>query len=316
MTHYYRFILFQCVIVVSFLLGNFLRDRVKNRDGITRFLIKTNLFVLEPFLALWTGWNIRFTTDLLLLPLAGLFVAVMTFAAGLFLSRYTGQNIVRRETFTISSSLSNQGYTMGAFICYILLGEKGLALALILIIYFFFFTYGFIFTYASIKGGGNTEELTLRLLLKKIITLNNMPMYALIAALLLNYSGIDRPAVEINLDMFIFPVVIFSFTMLGLSYNLKSLGFFSRSSLFIFLLKFVAAPILGIIFTILFSMDPLYAKIIIVESMMPVAVYSVVTANLYKLDSEYAASLFVINTIHFLVISFPLFYFLSRFSLI
>ncbi|HRX16515.1 MAG TPA: hypothetical protein P5123_09380 [Spirochaetota bacterium] len=316
MYQYYRFIFFQFIIVISFLMGNYLRERVKNRDVLTRFLIKSNLFVLEPFLAFWTGWNIRFSSDLLFLPTAGLFVAVMTFAAGMFLSRYTGQSSIRRETFTISSSLSNQGYTMGAFICYILLGEQGLALALLLIIYFFFFTYGFIFTYASFKGSGKVEKVTLAVLFKKFFTLNNMPMYALIAALLLNRLGINRPEIEINPDIFIFPVVIFSFIMLGLSYNLKSLSFFSRSSMFMFLLKFIAAPFLGIVFTILFNVDPLYTKIIIAESMMPVAVYSVVTANLFKLDSEYAASLFVINTVHFLIISFPLFYFLSRFSFI
>ncbi|MDA3899587.1 MAG: AEC family transporter [Spirochaetes bacterium] len=315
MNHYLRFIIFQLVIVTFFLLFNVLRNRISNREKLIHIFIRINLFLLEPFLAFWTGWNITFKASLLWLPAAGISTALATFGLGLILSRFIRETGLRRETFTIASSLSNQGYTMGAFICYVLFGEEGLALTLIYIIYFAFFAYGFIFTYASFKGSGNAEKVSISSLLRRLISAKNLPLYALIAALTLNAAGIERPSISLNLDFIIFPIVILSFSMLGLSYNIRSLNIFSRSAFFLTGIKFVICPLFGLLFVSVFQLPAHYARIIIVESMMPVAVYSVVTANLFKLDSEYAASLFVINTLQFLILFFPLLYIITEYLL-
>jgi predicted permease len=46
--------------------------------------------------------------------------------------------------------------------------------------------------------------------------------------------------------------------------------------------------------------------VIVIQSFMPVAIYSVVASVLFDLDKELASNLFVFNTLFFLLIVLPL----------
>jgi hypothetical protein len=68
-------------------------------------------------------------------------MVIMGLAAGAVVSFLLGFNAIQKHTVIISSSLANHGVTMGGFLCYLILGEHGLALSFIFITYFMPYVY-------------------------------------------------------------------------------------------------------------------------------------------------------------------------------
>ena len=77
-----RFALFQIVIVVPFLAGTCLRPRMADSTKTSGRLIRFNLILVEPFIALWSIWGLDLGRDMVLLPLSGLLLVLAGMAAG------------------------------------------------------------------------------------------------------------------------------------------------------------------------------------------------------------------------------------------
>ena len=142
-----RFVLFQALIILPFIIGmaGKGRFRIENPSAFTKRLIRVNLMVFEPVIALWSTWGLVLAGGLIVLPLAGLSLVVVGMLLGGFFRRLIGLTGKKGATFLISSSLANHGFTMGAFLCYLLIGEQGLGLAFIFLSYFMPFIFLVIF---------------------------------------------------------------------------------------------------------------------------------------------------------------------------
>lgn len=297
-----RFFIFQAVILLSFTCGYLLNKKRPESQSFIGKIISLNLNVFEPLLGLWSIWAMDLSLKLFFMPLAGFVIVFISFTIGLIIAARLYTQKVRKLTFVFSSAITNHGFTMGAFICYIFLGESGLALALIFLLYFPFFVFGFIFTYAGLMANG--EKASLASIAGHLFKGHNLPLLAAISALILNISGVERPALSLNLDIILLPAVGLYFCMLGLSFRFRNLKSCVRESVILSLLKFVLAPLLTIAFIHFVPLPELYKNVLVIESFMPAGVYSVVVANLYKLDVPLASGLFVGNTALFLVL-FP-----------
>ena len=141
---------FQLVMVIPFLLGYILYRRFRQLSKIANKLVILNLTVFEPPIILWSIWGLALRDEMFLLPLAGLIMVILGFCLGKAMTPLLIPDIQHRKIFVISSSLANHGFTMGGVICYLFLGEKGLALSAIFITYFVPYTILFIFFYAGL----------------------------------------------------------------------------------------------------------------------------------------------------------------------
>lgn len=297
-----KFIIFQLCIWLPITAGAFFSSKEYiDVQKLSQRLITINLISLESFIVLWTIWGLDLTPDLIILPFAGFIEVLLGLLAGIAICTLTQCKGIQKHTFIISSSLANHGFTMGGFLCYLFLGEKGLALAFIFIIYFMPYVIMVIFSYARYVGTNAPFSFK-----RYILTPQNMPLYAVFAALLLHYLDIKRPIINIPLDpMLATSLTIYYFSM-GIYFKFKNIKGFWKSHIMLALIKFIIVP-LFMYFLLLFPQLSHDIKTVIqLQSFMPAAIYSVITSILFNLDKEMATSMFVVNTIVFSGIMMPL----------
>jgi len=305
----YRFILFQTLIIGPFMMGMFLKPCFKSPNQIARRIVLLNLCMFDPVIILWTVWGLEISVALLYLPFAGLWIVTFGFAVGYLFSIPLGLSPKSRATFVISASLSNHGFTLGGFVCYLLLGEEGLALAYIFLTYFVFYLFMFIFPYARWAQASETPIPKYQLILDTVINVRNIPLYTTLIALTLQIWGIPRFAIDMPVDtMLLISISIYYFS-LGLTYSINQQPNYKHIHGYQVLIKFGIMPMFAFLLTYFLPLDPLMVSVIQIQSFMPVAILSVVVSILFELDTPMAASLFVWNTIVFLVFVFPFMYF-------
>lgn len=296
-----KFILFQLLIIVPFIGGTLARRTFIDPAAAAKKIIRFNLIALEPPVILWTIWGLRISPDLAFLPAAGLLIVLSGFAAGSLMAPLLRLRGAARKTFLISSSLANHGFTMGGFFCYILLGETGLGLSSIFLVYFVPYTFLIIFSYAR-AGAGRPFHAHIRDFLTGS---RNMPLYASLAALALLASGIPRPALRPPVEPLIMASVALYYWTLGLTTAVKEITPLRREHLALGAIKFILIPALTWLLLTALPLGSGMKSVIRIQSFMPAAIYSVVTSVLFDLDSPLASSLFVVNTMIFIIIVVP-----------
>ncbi|MBN2159586.1 MAG: hypothetical protein JW807_09335 [Spirochaetes bacterium] len=301
-----KFIIFQSLIILPFIVGTLMRKSFADPSAVSKRVIGVNLTLLEPPVILWSIWGLELHRNLAFLPLAGIAIVTTGFLLGMATVPLLGLRGAARKTYLISSSLANHGFTMGGFICYLFLKETGLGLSSIFIIYFMPYTFMIIFTYARMGPG----RLTLRSLGEFLTGRQNMPLYAALAALLLQFLEIPRPGIHPPVDIFIMTSIVLYYWTLGLTFSLQDVFPLRREHLALAAIKFLAVP--GLVFIVLrfAGLGRDVASVIQIQSFMPAAIYSVVTALLFDLDARLASSLFVVNTAIFIAVVFPLMFLL------
>jgi len=297
-----RFLLFQFVIIAPFLLGTSLKKRVTDAEGTARRLIRINLIGIEPFIALWSTWGLKLTGEMALLPLSGLFLVLAGLAFGRASLAFVPLRGRSRATFLISSSIANHGFTMGAFICYLLMGEQGLGLAFLFLSYFLLYVFTVIFPYArSVSSGERTG-----IVREYVLDLQNMPLAAIALGIALQLAGVPRPAAAFPVDLFMIVSISLYYLCMGMNFTLSDMLSSNRENVMLALIKFVAVPAAAALCLSLLSLDPQVKAVILIQAFMPAAIYSVVASVLFGLDTKLASNLFAVNTLAFLFLVLPL----------
>lgn len=292
------------MIVVPFVCGALLQRRTAQDPVFTRKLIRINLILIEPLIALWSIWGLSLSRSIVVLPLSGLALVLLGLAAGWVFIPVLGLKGRSRATFLISSSLHNHGFTMGAFLCYLLLGEEGLGLAFIFLAYFMLYVFIVIFPYAQMVS--TSRRYSLSFLKDFLLNLQNMPLAAIVVALALHGLGIERPSIYFPTDLLILASIAMYYFTLGTNFSTSDVLASARENLALCMVKFVMVPAAAVVFLSLVSLERQVEAVILIESFMPAAIYSVVASVLFDLDRRLASNLFVLNTIFFLVVVLPL----------
>ena len=193
---------------------------------------------------------------------------------------------------------------MGGFLCYLLLGERGLALSFIFISYFMPFIFLVIFPYARlVQAGARSGPTFIR---DFVLNPQNMPLYALMAAIILRMLGCVRPTVFFPTDILLMISISLYYFTLGVNFTVRDLWAFNRDNVLLCLVRFLMVPALALIILARLSLDAGIETVILIEAFMPAAVYSVVASVLFDLDAKRASSLFVFNTVVFLACVLPI----------
>ena len=298
-----KFALFQVVILAPFLTGYLARKKFKTPKKTTKVILRSNIIIIEPLIVLWCIWGLKFTSDLILLPFAGLFLAVLGLFCGFLFSPFLRIKGIRKQTFLISSSLANHGFTMGGFLCYFFLGEKGLGLSIIMVLYFIPYVYGFIFPSAKIAS--NKIPASTRSLKKLILDPHNMPLFAMVLTIMLRLSGIKRPDINFPIEALLLLSISLYYLSLGINFTSLEIKNLRKEHFALSVIKFLIVPFTTFIILRFINPDQTVMAVIMIQAFMPAAIFSVVTSVLFNLDTKIASSLFVLNTVIFLLIILP-----------
>jgi len=276
------FLMIQLAVVAPFAAGLLLRARFSEPLKTTRRLVRINIAGLEPLIVLWCVWDIDVQVGLLLLPCAGFALALFSLGAGVLLAPFTALTGRGRQTFLISSTLSNHGFTLGGFLCFMLLGETGLGYAIFMILYFMPYVFGFIFPAARLAA--NRADAARSRWRAILIAPQNLPLAALAVALLLSLLHVPRPAINLPIAPLMFVSVGLYYFTLGVTFRGADIFASGRAHLCLGLIKFIIVPVCAWLVLRNSGLDPLMQQVILVQACMSAAIYSVITALLFDLE--------------------------------
>lgn len=304
-----KFLFFQLLIIVPFLTAILVRVKIPDRKLLSRIILNFNLICLEPIIVGWSIWGLQLEKSFTILPIAGLLTVISGFGVGIFLANRLRLKKESRATFIISSSIVNHGFTMGGSLCYLFLGESGLGQAVLYAAYFMPFIFTVIFPFARNNSSDKKNEKRSSILFrfkKQFINWQSLPFYALIVGLSLNLCDITRPHAIFKIEIPLYSAIILYYFSLGLTFSFSKIKSIRKENALIAGWKFILLPATTIGIMYFLPVNNVTRDVILIESFMPAAVYSVVSSVIFKLDHELAAGIFVVNTLIFMTIILPL----------
>ena len=304
-------------LILPLIVGYLLYQRHLLSDAAVNRLIRINVIVFFTLLSLFSFWALPLTRDLLMLPA---FFAFIILFPGFISWRFLGRRFhspIDRGTHLISALLSNIG-TLGGICAYIIYGERGFAYAqiggacqnLVLVLLAFPIAQYF---YLLHKARGRTPRLEGRGFLGLLVSWNQLSILGIAAGLLLNAGGIVRPAVLAEAFSYIIHISAW-FAMLPVG----SLINFHRARHFVYLtfdmifLRFLVVPLVTFLIARIFISDPIVQNALVIFASVPAAINATLTARLYRLNVDYTIAVFLVTTVLYLTVLFPVTFFLFR----
>ncbi len=310
MSIYLKFALFQCAIIIPCIAGIAARSRVDSPLDLSRRLVRINIIGIEPAIVLWCTWGLTVSASLMVLPFFGFGLVATGVLAGSCAATWMKLSGKRRQTFLISSSLANHGFTMGGALCYFFFGEQGLGLSVILVLYFIPYVYCLVFPYAKTGSG---RGISFQGFFRKFIRdRQNMPLFAMAAGLLLKACDINRPNIDFPIDALLLASIALYYLTLGISFTRINIPGIWRELAALSAIKFVVVPGLTFVVLCLLPLDPSVRAVIQLQAFMPTAIYAMVTAVLFDLETELASGLFICTTVVFLTAVLPVMFLLNK----
>lgn len=308
-----RFILIVSGIIMAGVLGYFCRRRKVISENIAGTLMfRTVVFGWTP-VSILSLWLVDLKWSLITLPAISLALPLCMAPVGFLLLRLHSLDRRSAGSFVMSCGLANIGATMGGFICYCLFGiEEGLAYAQLYTISWFL-PYICCYYVIARRFGDPDAIIDVPFILSTILDRRSLPMLGAVIGLTLNISGVPMPQFILTfhlIDLLLIPSVLLSFFAIGLQIHLASIAQMPSLYLTLAAAKFLVAPAISFALLALATamgvvLPPNAYKVVLIEGFMPTAVFAVIIANLFDLNSRLASILFLVNTAIFLVLVLP-----------
>ncbi len=293
------------LVVLPMVSGYILRRVGVMKRSWARPLMAFNIVVGHSGVVLLTSWNVRMTGALILLTVTGFTLAMVNMGVGRIVGGLLSLPRQKMGIYIITSSMSNIGYTLGGLLCLLFLGEEALGEQVIYVAYFNFYLVLAIYSVGRYYGEGGDKGF-LRSALESFRDVRSMPLVALAVGLGLNAGGVARPATLAPVTKgLVICATIISMTGIGLTVEIRAVRGYLRECAALAATKFLWTPLLGLAMCYLLGLSGFERKVVFILSAMPCAVFSVVMAELFKLDTDLANSAFLATTAFFLVAGLP-----------
>lgn len=289
-----RLILMLAVIIGALALGYLMRKVGLVRADHSRTISRLAMTWLQPPLVALLIWGLEapsWRTALLPVILAALIT--LNWPIGALGARLLRLPRDRAGAFTLSCMFSNMGLTYGAFICYILLGERGAALGMIWVLSFtpMLYTLGFFVARRYGHDGAQSLGATIRETLRTPQSRN--PLIGFAVGGLLFALGVERPAISATIVDAWVPVStgVYLFAI-GLSMRLTSVATYWRESLAVAGDKFLLTPLLGLGIAWLVGYwgleDRALLQVVLIQSAAPASIMGLVLGQIFDIDEHLA----------------------------
>ncbi|MBB6479687.1 AEC family transporter [Spirochaeta isovalerica] len=233
------------------------------------------------------------------------FLGMSALAAGsfiaLFFSRILKKDKRDGAVFFVSGGFTNLG-SIGGLLSFLFLGEQAFALVSFYMFFEKIWYFGFGFPYARRCSYGEGKKESMKETLRKMFVdpFVIMSLLSMVIGVLLNYSGLDRPAYFERINGILVPLgTYFLIFSIGLGMRLGAVGKYWKEGLIIVLVKSLITPVLMIGLSFLFGLDEIAGglplKTVVILSSMPVAFVALVPPSVYKLNLDLANSLWLIS---------------------
>ena len=197
---------------------------------------------------------------------------------------------------------SNTGITLGAFVCYMLLGDEGLAYGILYCVYIMP-TFAAVGLVAARKYGQSTQggwKQTIVAAATDPVTI--IPNGAILLGLLLNhYEWVVPGLFDRSVGPLIFFLVGLYSLAVGMTLRFSQIGRYLRECVAMAGIKFIWSPAVGWTLATVLSVatfaDGIPFKVILIEAAMPVGLFGLTLSRLFDLDSDLANSTWITSTL-------------------
>jgi len=272
----------QLPVILIFALGYTLKALSIFDKKDSELFLKLFYFVAIPAMMLVSVTQMKFTLELLWLPVIAVMVILILFAVSFVVGRRFNLERPSFGVFLVGSLVMNVAFTYPFLLA--ARGEEALALAALFDFGNTIFIFTFIY-YLACRYGSNTLDSLV--MLKKLLVCP--PFMALLFALFLNINQIQLPGVALQffkiLGNMTIPLVMLS---LGILFSPKVLRVWPLVS--VLFIRMGLGLLLGFLFVCLFDLQGLSRTVVLICCSAPAGINTVVFSSLEKLDSEFAAS--------------------------
>ena len=291
------------VILGGLGIGYGLRKTGRLPESAANPLNRFALIVIQPFVIALALWMMkRVDWHALLLPLYGIVLILALWPVSALIGRAMGLDRRSLGTFVSGSMFSNVGFTFGTFLAYVALGPPGAALGALYCVSFMptFFTLGFYTGRFYSPDTGGSMWAALRQQALDPATRN--PVLGIMVGLTLNFLRVKTPAASAMIIDVAMPLTTAAYLLaIGLGLHLSAVKDYWRECLVLHLSKFVISPALGLALAIPFgywtATDKSNLVVVFVEASAPVAIMSVMLAEMCDLNPKLAGALWITTNV-------------------
>ncbi len=303
-------------LVAPLAVGYLLKERHLVSEKKINLLIKVNVRLIYTALSFLSFWVLPLSWDLALIPIYGLFFVLFPGALGMALARRF-KNLLVRGAYIASAMLANIG-TLGGVCAFILYNEQGFAYAqlvgtcqntLLALLVFPMAQYFYLKQHRLPLRQGSR----LRSFARMFFSWNQIPLLGMACGLLLHSFGYERPP---QLAPFFQSLVhIGAWTAMlpvGFLMDFGRARHYLKYIMDLCALRFLVVPVFIYFSSRLVFSDPVLLNTFLILSTTPTAINAVLASKLYQLRTDLAVSSFILTTVLYLTIVFPLLFFLLK----
>jgi len=305
--------LMQPALAPGMLFGGLVCGYLARKTGLvaerwSRPLHLINILVFQANICWMTMWGVTWEWGLVRLPVAGLILSVALTLLGLAAGRVHRFDRRDRVTFALCCGMSNLGSTGGLLVIRVLVSHEAFEHGLVFLLYWTFFAFLFCFPLAKHYGSATRTPLR-RLILGSLVDIRMLPLAGLIVGLALNGWGPaqPKPVVEPIVSVMLLCSGFAAMFAIGVALHLSKIREFVPVYLTQGVVKFIIGPAIaaGLVLVVGIA-DPMDVRVVLIQASLSQAFYSVMFANILGLNLHLANSMFLVNTIGFLVVVFPI----------
>lgn len=308
-----KFTLTVALIFLTTALGYVSRRRQWVPERAAEYLMTAVIVCGYSIVGLLSVWTTRLSGLDIWLPVLGAVHVVLATGAGMVSGRLVSRQRDQAGMFAVLTSMGNNGFTMGGFICYILFGEAGLAKTSLLGIMWPVVVSGLVYPVARHYATEGPAKPLARLVRESLLDYRSIGLPMLIVGVLLSMGGVPRPAWISDwsiVDILMWLTGATAYFSIGLRLRFAHVWPLRKLIAALAGTRFVVGLALGLLLaavTLLtpWPMDGLNARIFVIESFVPTAITAVAVANMFRLRPQEASMLFTVNTAMYLVIVLP-----------
>jgi len=293
------------VLVINFpiFLGWFFKQlKLFSKEDIgalRKFVVKVSV----PFIIFRNLYktNIEDVSQLIPASLAFFLISILFGLAVFFLRKFISKDRSVQNSFCVGSFMGNYGY-LGWGVLFYFLGDAGFTRAVFFTVFFWpvFLFLGF--SLSILLSGGRFDRSSIKVITKELYNNALIPVLIVIIALYMNFNGIKVP-IWLNKSIESFaaitiPAILFT---VGLSFSLIIKKAHIKTIVAGTVLRLVVGLVFGIsavaLISLLFNVDTVTKKVILVESVMPTAAISPFFCDFIDCDTEAVSGILTFSTL-------------------
>jgi predicted permease len=311
-----KFALFMIFSAAALTAGYGMRKRGLAHESLSRPVHWVTLVVIWSPIVMVMFWRLDVEPQLAVVMLIQPVMMLWCWLVGAALARWLRLPRHQAGVLVLCSALSNQGFTLGGFLCYVLLtpAEDAMSYAVAYVTSMQVFMVLIFYPVARHYGPGDSQPVG-KLIAANFTDIRALPLVAAAVGTLLSVLDVGRAFAQSLVDIGAMDVGFFlgaagSYLGIGLRLRLGDSARYWRLHGALAVVRFAALPLAtGLVVWLApaagLPLAPLPRDVLMIESFTPVAINAVIISNLFHLDARAASVLWLWNTVLFCLIPLP-----------